>query len=99
MLALKIAGAIEFCVIYIVPVMLGLRVSDAQKYTDFVLGRDCKPLIEIAERTNGHGFNRLLSNNETYDKCETQKTFVTLSDKLESVYDAVFVRFYDNLSC
>lgn len=42
--------AIRFCMIYIVPIMIGLIIHDTQRYLDFVEGRDSSPLFEIAER-------------------------------------------------
>lgn len=42
--------------------------------------------------------NGLLDNSETYDINDKQSKLVTVRDKLESVYKALFVTEYDNMN-
>ena len=90
--------AMEFCLFFVVPVMLGLRVTNAQRYTDFINGKDGSPLVEIAENVNIFGFRELLNRHETYDQGDTDRVCVTLADKIKDVYNAIFVTSYTGTS-
>lgn len=81
-----------FGLVFVLPVMIGLKMSDSNKYNDFIYGRDCTPLIEISSCLNKqYSFlKKLLENDETYDERETDKTFVTLESKLKKAYEAIF---------
>lgn len=87
--------AAQFCMLFIVPIMIGLKINNAERYRDFIQGNDDTPLIEIAQNFTFRVFDELLSNNETYSEDDLQKTFVKLEDKLKSVYDALFVTVYN----
>ena len=86
--------ALQFCLLYIIPIMIGLKTSDTKRYTEFIEGRDHTPLIEIANTLPIRMFDELLNRNETYDTLETNQTVVTVEDKLKSVYDALFATIY-----
>ena len=91
--------ALQFCMLYILPVMIGLRVSDTEKYSNFINGKDHSSLVEIAENAKPlHIFNSLLNDQESYDKKETQKEYVTVPGKLKAVYEAIFTVNYDGLT-
>lgn len=92
-------SAMKFCLYYVIPIMIGLRVCDSKKYTDFIYGRNSKPLLEIADLVSRRGlFDGLLDNSETYDINDKQSKLVTVRDKLEAVYTALFVTEYDNMN-
>lgn len=85
--------AIQFCILCIVPIMIGLKISDLTSYRDFIEGDDPSPLIEILKNGKlGIGVcNSLLNANESYDASEGgKKTIVKLEDKLNNVYAALF---------
>lgn len=86
--------AMEFCSFFVVPVMLGLRMTNAQRYTEFINGKDGSSLVEIAENVKFLGFMELLNQNETYDQDDADKVCVTLADKIRDVYNAIFVTSY-----
>lgn len=87
---------LQFCMFYLVPIMIGLRVCDAQRYSDFVQGKDHIPLIEVADKVKGfHMFHELLDSKETYETGDSQKTLVTVTDKLKAAYEAIFVTQYN----
>lgn len=86
--------AIAFCIYYVIPVMIGLRLQNSQRYTGFIEGKDYSPLMEIADQINYFGCKDLLNDNETFDKCDTNKTYVTLEEKIKAVYEAVFATVY-----
>ena len=84
----------QFCLLYIVPIVVGLKVSDSQKYTDFIEGRDYSPLIEVSSSLSNAFFGDLLNMNETYSNASAARTLVTIEDKLKEVYEAIFVTKY-----
>lgn len=85
--------AVQFCLYFIVPIVLGLRVVNMQRYSDFIEGRDFSPMLEIAERLNSYGFRELLGRTETFDD-DKSRIHVTIEEKMQDVYDAVFVTDY-----
>ena len=86
--------ALRFCLLYIIPIMIGLKIYDTKKYTEFIGGRDYTPLVEIAKAQKMRIFDKLLNQNETYDVQEADLIVVTLEDKLKAVYEALFVTTY-----
>lgn len=84
----------EFCLLYIIPIMIGLKIYNITLYDKFISGKDSTPLIEIMNRLKHSRFDSFLNNDETYDEKETEKNFVTLEDKLKQIYDAIFVTTY-----
>lgn len=87
----------RFCLQYVLPIMMGLKISEYEKYNDFISGKDSSPLHKIFNDINnsvGIG-ERLLSRNETYDSpADSYQTKVIFCDKIEEVYNALFVRDY-----
>jgi len=90
--------AVLFCLYYVLPIVIGLRVHDAKRYTDFVEGRDYSPLYEIAKKTELLDFRELLNCNETYDSGKQDKTQVTLEEKMKEVYNAIFNTTYNGIN-
>lgn len=80
----------QFGLLYIVPIMIGLNILDIERYFEFIEGRDCSPLIEIADALGKTFFEELLNENETYYEQDTTQTVVTLESKLKEVYDVLF---------
>lgn len=85
---------IQFGLFYIVPIIIGLKIYDSQKYVKFVNGEDVTPLLEVASYLEEYYFGKLLSNGETFDKTSEDKTSVTVEEKLKQAYDAIFVKEY-----
>lgn len=86
----------QFCLIYIVPIMIGLKICNINLYDKFVSGNDYTPLIEVMNKFQHHNFNDLLNSDETFDEKEIDKKLVTLEDKLKQIYDALFVTVYSS---
>lgn len=90
---------LEFCILYIVPIMIGLKINNTSRFIEFINGKDSSPMIEII----GYGEpvlsmpTQLLSHNESYDEPtkDLPYTFVRIEDKLNEVYDALFVAKYE----
>lgn len=86
---------LQFGLCYIIPIIIGLKIYDSNKYTDFISGTDFTPLVNVAHYLRENFFDRLLSSNETFDKSEQEKTYVKIEDKLKEVYNALFNTIYD----
>ena len=90
--------ATHFCLMFIVPIMIGLKISNYSKYEAFTTGKDGSPLRDLLMNSEMGTSLRsyLLTNGETYD--ETEQTdrikLVKLEDKLNALYDALFIRQY-----
>lgn len=87
---------LQFGLMYIVPIMIGLKICDSHRYSDFVEGRDYSPLLEVSDYLKDGYFDRLLSNAESFSENGEGKTVVSLDSKLKELYNALFVTNYDN---
>jgi len=89
---------LQFCLLAIVPIMIGLKMHDSTRYKAFVEGKDVSPLIEIMEKDDlGINMcNSLLGNKEIYEETQEGKVTVRLNDKLEEVYNALFNQNYQS---
>lgn len=86
---------IQFCLCVVLPIMMGLRVQNIQRYADFIAGRDSTPLIEITHRVcETLSFGELLAAGETFDADDTQREFVALEERMNDVYSAIFATNY-----
>lgn len=80
---------------YIVPLLIGLKIADISKYDDFVNGRDIEPLKQLFDMDEE---NRLLENmlnrDEAFEK-EDGKKLVTQQEMIKRFYEAIFVNQYN----
>ena len=99
-------NALRFCLTYITPIMIGLRIHDASKYNAFVRGNYSKPLIDIltASSTMFRQNDFLLDYKEVFKGAVDKLTpserenvvEVDLVERLTSVYTTIFQRDYSN---
>lgn len=92
--------ALQFAIICVVPVLIGLRISCQTDYAEFVEGSNPQPLLDVL-RSNDIAIslcNYLLNNGETYVQRGENDTrqVVSLSDKLSEVYEALFIHDFDS---
>lgn len=85
---------IEFGVLYLIPVMIGVKIYNVDIYDEFVLGRDDKPLLEIFGFLGEDLFYGLLNNGETYGASSENSKQVSLEAKIKELYNAIFVKQY-----
>lgn len=85
----------QIILIYIVPLLIGLKIADISKYDQFINGHNSEPLKELLDFDND---NRLLENmlhrDESFTK-EEGKTLITTDEIIDKFYDAIFVDQYD----
>lgn len=95
-LAFSDGRAIQFCLLCIVPIMIGLKIHDVTRYRKFIEGKDSTALIEIlgSGEVGRSMCQSLLYDNETYESKGVKGNVVKLEDKLDCVYNALFVEKY-----
>lgn len=87
--------AIDFCLRFVVPIMIGLKISDYTKYKAFIGGQDCSPMVDFFKNTQVGSWWRaaLLGYNETYDEpTRENETKVSIEEKVKLAYNALFVK-------
>lgn len=87
---------IHFCLSYIVPIALGLKIVDSNKYERFISGKDSSPLLEFVKNIE-YFSERFLDRNESYESNENGLTTVTVEEKIEKIYEAIFISTYDDI--
>lgn len=85
-----------FCLMYIVPLMIGLNVYNRSVYEQFINGEYCKPLIDLLSDEDTYFFSGLLSYDETFDEGDPNRKAVKFEDKLIAIYNALFATNYTN---
>lgn len=85
----------QIILIYIVPLLIGLKIADISKYDQFINGHNSEPLKELLDFDND---NRLLKNmlnrDESFTK-EEGKTLIKTDEMIDKFYNAIFVDQYD----
>lgn len=87
----------KLLLMYITPILVGLKIVDISLYNDFVNGKNSKPLIDIYKESDLEDWlcSGLLNRDEAFEEIEG-KTLVTVEQKLQSLYEAIFVTEYTN---
>ncbi len=85
---------IEFGLMYVVPIMIGLKIHNIDVYEDFVNGKNYKPLLEVFENIEDGFFNELLNKNETFEAPSEEQTQVSLESKVKELYNVIFIKQY-----
>lgn len=85
----------QFLLIYVVPILIGLKIVDISLYNEFVAGKNSKPLMDIYNDSyKGEWMTRgLLGRNESFEE-EEGKNVVSVEQKLQQLYEAIFVTEY-----
>ena len=86
-----------FILIYIVPLLIGLKIADISKYNSFINGENSDPLRELLHRTEHENImSSMLNGNESFED-EEGKTLVTYDEIADRIYEAIFIKQYDKL--
>ena len=84
---------------YIIPIMIGLKIADRDKYDLFVSGLDSSPLIDLSNYIALEKFNDFFTSEERNIIVSDNNTRDTVfQNKLEQIYRAIFVNDYSNNS-
>jgi len=84
----------QFCLLYVIPIMIGTKIHDMDVYEEFIHGKNCKPLLDISEALKEGFYDELLKSNETYGSPNEKQTQVFLKEKLKELYNVIFVKQY-----
>ena len=87
-------GVVDFGLMYVVPIMIGLKIHNIDVYEDFVNGKNYKPLLEVFENIEDGFFNELLNKNETFEAPSEEQTQVSLESKIKELYNVIFIKQY-----
>ena len=91
--------ALQFSILCVVPVIIGLRINNHSEYESFIHGDDPTALLRVINSTEmAYALcDYLLYRDETYQKYgnDDTKKVVTLEEKLRQVYDALFIHDFD----
>lgn len=87
---------LQFGLMYVVPIMIGLKICDSCRYFDFINGKDYTPLMKVSDCLGEGFFDRLLSRMESFKENDEGKTLVSLDSKFKELYNALFITNYDN---
>lgn len=86
--------ATEFCLICIVPLMIGLKLHNINNYYDFIDGRDSDPLVNIFDLDFGNEFSGWLFKQNEIDNYQRHISITDINSRLIEVYNALFVENY-----
>lgn len=92
----------EFSMCSIVPIIIGLSMTDLSLYNEFIEGKNSQPLLDILgdrDQAKYYFCSELLGPSETYEDnpMDKTKTTVSLSDKLTAAYIALFSKKEESL--
>lgn len=84
----------KFCIKYIVPFIIALRMKNIDEYYNFINGKDSQKFVDIILKTELFYTDILLEKNETYyeDDKGNNKILVTQETKLKQLYELLFNR-------
>lgn len=85
----------KIILLYIVPIIIGLEIVNVTLYDEFVSGKNAQPLIDILDTEEfGDWFLHGLLNRDESFIDEENKQKVTQKQKIEDLYNAIFVYDY-----
>ena len=80
---------------YVIPIMIGLKLTDAKRFENFVNGKDCRPLLDFQKCFSMGCFADLAF--ERYEK-SSNDIAAAIEKKIKEIYDAIFVEKYEDES-
>lgn len=85
----------QMILLYIVPIVIGLKIVDISLHDDFINGRNPKPLLDIFD---GYDFSKMVLSNflnrdESFENEEGKKV-ITEKEVIKKIYNAIFVNDY-----
>ena len=84
-----------FIATYLAPILLGSRVANIDEYNSFISGKDSSLLLKTLKEDVGKAYAKyMLHDDESFDENIDNKKCVKLKDKLQEIYDAIFVEKY-----
>ena len=94
-------NTLKFCINYVVPIIIGLRMYDINIYNSVINGRNSQTFVEIFTKQdflNVLNKNIFLNENETYNNGTNELEHVNIKDKINQLYKILFVKEYSNMN-
>lgn len=90
--------ASKYNMLYMIPLMIGLQLTNLTQYNDFVNGKDSSPLKQLilSDEYCQETLRPFLSNNETFGDANDRQQHVDMEDIIQKWYEAVFLQAYDH---
>lgn len=88
-------NAFSFYMTYLVPIMLGLKLTDTERFENFVNGKDCTPLLDFQERFRTYCFADWALDR---DEKTSGDNSAVIENTIKEIYDAIFVEKYEDES-
>lgn len=88
----------HFLLTYVVPIVVGLKLTNITLYDEFLFGKNSKPFFDIY--LNSSIGERMVEKSLNRDEClvaEEGKILVTAEQKLQQLYDAIFAKEYTDM--
>ena len=86
--------ATEFCLICVVPLIIGLKLHNINEYYDFIEGRKSDPLLNIFDMKLGNDLSGWLFTREERNNYQQQIPITDINSKLIEIYNALFIEQY-----
>lgn len=82
--------------LYIVPIIVGLRIVNIGLHDEFINGKNPQPLLDmfIDDKIADKAFNMLLNSGETLCESDDNKRYIAKEQVIERLYNAIFVDRY-----
>ena len=77
----------------IIPIMLGLKLTDAKRFENFVNGKDCTPLLDFQERFSTCCFADWALD---HDEKTSGDNSAVIENTIKEIYDAIFIEEYED---
>lgn len=94
--------SMSFCLIFIVPILIALQISDQNRFHKFINGEDGAPLIDVLSISDifSETAHWLLNNNETFGTNDAldSRVKVDYRKRLDETYHAIFQQKYADKS-
>lgn len=80
---------------YVIPIMIGLKLTDAKRFENFVNGKDCTPLLDFQKCFSMGCFADWALD---HDEKTSGDNSAVIKKKIKEIYDAIFVEKYEDES-
>lgn len=80
---------------YVIPIMIGLKLTDTERFENFVNGKDCTPLLDFQKCFSMGCFADWALD---HDEKTSGDNSAVIKKKIKEIYDAIFVEKYEDES-
>lgn len=85
-----------FILMYIVPLLIGLKIANITEYDNFISGKDSKPLVDLIMMDETLTLLESFLNSNECLEVQSGGTLIDTNTLINRVYDAIFINQYTN---